>query len=320
MEQTIRRIFSFLLSLSMLAQLSGIGIHTSALSSASSETRPEPAGPSSFPFSAPAQEQEQSHTRPASSSIVEIRDADDLAAQQDGQTWIIHEGIYNLTEKHLEQYASWDAPGQGGWYFPLHADDLTLLGTGRVVITSQVESENGAWATQDFVSVWGDNITIDGVNFQCKNVPNKAVEIMGRSFTLKNATLLPVVHPDGENGEVFSGSIYFNPANPEKDVGSALIENVTLHAYISASAARQGTVAVDQVTMDATNNIWSVWGTGYGPGLVGDIFGPVAGVTYLVDPGAVLKDILDVSSPYSADTKPGTTIRHLFAGRGSDRG
>lgn len=280
-EQTIRRIFSFLLSLSMLAQLSGIGIHTSALSSASSETRPEPAGPSSFPSSAPAQEQEQSHTRPASSAIVEIRDADDLAAavaaQQNGQTWIIHEGIYNLTEKHLEQYASWDAPGQGGWYFPLHADDLTLLGTGRVVITSQVESENGAWATQDFVSVWGDNITIDGVNFQCKNVPNKAVEIMGRSFTLKNATLLPVVHPDGENGEVFSGSIYFNPANPEKDVGSALIENVTLHAYISASAARQGTVAVDQVTMDATNNIWSVWGTGYGPGLVGDIFGPVAG-------------------------------------------
>lgn len=313
MEQTIRRIFSFLLSLSMLAQLSGIGIHTSALSSASSETRPEPAGPSSFPFSAPAQEQEQSHTRPASSAIVEIRDADDLAAavaaQQNGQTWIIHEGIYNLTEKHLEQYASWDAPGHGGWYFPLHADDLTLLGTGRVVITSQVESENGAWATQDFVSVWGDNITIDGVNFQCKNVPNKAVEIMGRSFTLKNATLLPVVHPDGENGEVFSGSIYFNPANPEKDVGSALIENVTLHAYISASAARQGTVAVDQVTMDATNNIWSVWGTGYGPGLVGDIFGPVAGVTYLVDPGAVLKDILDASSPYSADTKPGTTIR-----------
>ena len=81
-----------------------------------------------------------------------------------------------------------------------------------------------------------------------------------------------------------------------------------LHAYISASAAKNGTLHVRDVTMDATNNIWSVWGTGYGPGLTGSVYGQVEGVTYLVDEGAVLSDLLDSRSPYAADTKPGTTI------------
>lgn len=249
---------------------------------------------------------------PLSGDVIEIASADDLAAavakQEDGQTWHLAQGIYELTQDHLEQYAHWDAPGQGGWYFPLHADGLTIVGSGQVVITSPVEQPNDAWASQDFVSVWGDGVTIDGVDFQSKSEPNKAIEIMGRDFTLKNATLLPVVHPDGTQGEVFSGSIYFNPQNEDADLGTATLENVTLHAYVSASAARAGTVQVRGLTMDATRNIWSVWGSGYGPGLVGDVYGEVTDVTYLVDEGAVLSDILDQSSPYAADTKPGTTV------------
>lgn len=249
---------------------------------------------------------------PLSSDVIEIASADDLAAavagQEDGQTWHLAQGIYELTQDHLEQYAHWDAPGQGGWYFPLHADGLTIVGSGQVVITSPVERPNGTWASQDFVSVWGDGVTIDGVDFQSKSEPNKAIEIMGRDFTLKNATLLPVVHPDGTQGEVSSGSIYFNPQNEDADLGTATLENVTLHAYVSASAARAGTVQVRGLTMDATRNIWSVWGSGYGPGLVGNVYGEVTDVTYLVDEGAVLSDILDQSSPYAADTKPGTTV------------
>lgn len=245
-------------------------------------------------------------------AVVEIYSVEDLAAaiagQKAGQTWKIAAGVYSLTQDHLNQYAHWDAPGQGGWYFPLYADRLTLVGEGRVVITSAVESANGAWATQDFVSVWGDGITIDGVDFQSKSVPNKAIEIMGRDFTLKNCTILPVVHPDGENGEVFSGSIFFNPINDQGDLGDSTLENVYLHGYISASAADAGTLHVRNVTLDATNNIWSVWGTGYGPGLVGDVYGQIENVKYLVDEGAILSDILDSNSPYAADTKPGTTI------------
>ena len=103
-------------------------------------------------------------------AVVEIYSVEDLAAaiagQKAGQTWKIAAGVYSLTQDHLNQYAHWDAPGQGGWYFPLYADRLTLVGEGQVVITSAVESANGAWATQDFVSVWGDGITIDGVEYE----------------------------------------------------------------------------------------------------------------------------------------------------------
>lgn len=246
-------------------------------------------------------------------AVIEIRNVDDLAAaiagQEDGQIWDIAAGVYNLTQDHLDQYAHWDDPGQGGWYLPLHADNLTLVGTGRPVITSSVESANGAWATQDFVSVWGDGITIDGVNFQSKSSPNKAIEIMGKDFTLRNSTLLPVAYPGGE--QVFSGSIYFNPANDDRDLGNASLEQVYLHAYISASTAKAGTLQVRNVTLDATNNVWSTWGSGYGPALTGTVYGQVEGVTYLVDEGAILPDLLDAGSPYAAGTKPGTTI--LFA-------
>lgn len=249
---------------------------------------------------------------PAQSAVIEIGSADDLAAaiagQEEGQVWRIAEGVYRLGQEHLNQYAHWDAPGQGGWYLPLYADNLTILGEGQVVITSTVDRPNGAWASQDFVSVWGDGITIDGVDFQCKSEPNKAIEIMGKDFTLRNCTLLPVVHPDGAQGEVFSGSIYFNPTNEAADLGNATLENVYLHAYISASAAKAGTLHVRGITMDATSNIWRVWGSGYGPGLVGDVYGEIADVRYLVDEHAILSDILDSGSPYAADTKPGTTI------------
>lgn len=182
----------------------------------------------------------------AGREVIEIDSADGLAAaiagQQAGQTWKLAPGVYELTQAHLDLYAHWDAPGQGGWYFPLYADGLTLLGQGEVVVTTEVQSQNGVWATQDFVSVWGDGITIDGVDFGSKSEPNKAIEVMGKDFTLKNCTLLPVVHPDGENGEVFSGSIYFNPANEQADLGRCTLENVYLHAYISASAARAGVI------------------------------------------------------------------------------
>ena len=66
----------------------------------------------------------------------------------------------------------------GRLVFPSVRRSFDLVGEGQVVITSAVESANGAWATQDFVSVWGDGITIDGVDFQSKSVPNKAIEIM----------------------------------------------------------------------------------------------------------------------------------------------
>ena len=248
--------------------------------------------------------------------VVNIQTVDQLAAaikkQQDGQTWNIAAGTYTLTQTQLDVYKDWKNPGessQGGWYFPLYADDLTINGIGDVTITSDVATANGNWATQDFVSVWGDGITINGVDIQSKTEQNKAIEIMGQNFTLKNSTILPVVHPEAENQEVFSGSIFFNPVNEADSLGVSNLESVYLYSYVSASYASNGTLNVRNVTMDATNNMWHIWGIGYGPALTGNVYGEVSNVTYIIDEDAILTEILDSNYEYASDTKPGTTIK-----------
>lgn len=142
--------------------------------------------------------------------------ADAVANQQPNETWKLAEGTYNLTQAHLDQYKAWNEPGQGNWYFPIHEEGITIIGEGDVTVTSDVESKNGAWATQDFISVWADNVTIDNVDILSKKEQNKAIEVMAKNFTLKNSEIKKV----NEDG---SGSIYFNAINDEKDIGNATI-------------------------------------------------------------------------------------------------
>ncbi len=178
-----------------------------------------------------------------------ITTAEELAnainSQQEGETWIIKEGEYNLTQDLLDKYSSWQNTGdssQPGWYFPIHKNNITIKGEGKVLITSDVEKSNGAWSTQDFVSVWGNNVTIDGVDFKCKKEVNKVIEVMGKNFTLKNC--------DIEKVDTFSGSIAFN----SDDIGNAKIENVTLDSWINANYSKTGTLTTSNVTIDFTNN------------------------------------------------------------------
>ena len=144
-----------------------------------------------------------------------------IANQKPNQIWKIKEGIYDLTEIELNKYKDWKNPetsSQGGWYFPIYEDNITIIGEVDVTITSSVKSENGTWATQDFLSIWGDNITINNIDFKSKRTANKAIEIMGKNFTLKNSAIKDLSY--GNSSKVFSGSIYFNPLNSEKDIGN----------------------------------------------------------------------------------------------------
>lgn len=88
------------------------------------------------------------------------------------------------------------------------------------------------------MSIWGDNITIDNIDIKSKKSQNKAIEIMGKNFTIKNSTIKELVY-EGSNNKVFSGSIYFNPLNNDKDVGNSVLENVYIFSYISASQVKK---------------------------------------------------------------------------------
>ena len=258
------------------------------------------------------------------STAAQLSDA--IANQKEGQTWVLAAGEYVLTQEDLNKYAAWtsaESNNETGWYFPIHVDNLTIIGEDgangeRVIITSDVESPNGVWSSQDFISVWSDGVSIDNVDIKSKTEPNKAIEIFGKDFSLKNSTIIAVEHPKSTSGKVFSGSIYFNPLNAEDSIGNAVIENVYMYAFISASQVTAGNLTVTDVTMDFSNNRWSEryanGEVGYGPGIIDpeikDNFNVTTeGITYLVDNDAVWEELLSENYAYYSDTKPGTVIK-----------
>lgn len=63
------------------------------------------------------------------------------------------------------------------------------------------------------------------------------------------------------------------------------------------------------MTLNFTNNIWSEWGEGYGPALIGDAFSKAENITYIVDNSALWNELISSDYIYSENTKPGTTIK-----------
>lgn len=254
------------------------------------------------------------------SDVGQLSDA--IRDQKAGEVWYIRPGTYTLTKDHLDKYDEWANPensSQTGWYFPIHENDITIIGeTGengeRVIITSDVVTPNGDLPTQSFIAVWSDGVSIDNIDIKSKTVQNKAFEIFGKDFSLKNSKIVAVKYPSTDEypsaeGKFYSGSIFFNPMGDDDSVGNAVLENIHMYAFISASYATAGNIDVSNITMDFSNNTWSAWGIGYGPAIVGNIYGKVEGITYLVDNDAVWEEIISAASPYYGDTKPGTVIK-----------
>lgn len=175
-----------------------------------------------------------------------------IAAQQDGETWELAAGEYVLTEELMAQYADVQpgTSGQGGWYFPITASIKIVGAADGVVLTSDVERPNGAWASQDFISVWADGVTIENVDIQSKVEINKAVEIMAKNFTMKDVNVLP---QEADDGTVNSGSVYFNTA----DAGESTLENVTVSSWITARDVKEGNIDLTNVTIDFSNNTYA---------------------------------------------------------------
>ena len=171
-------------------------------------------------------------------TVAELRSA--VENQADGQIWEIAAGNYGVSP-----FTSLTVSGQTGWYFPITANNLTIKGVGNPTIYGTGYSPNGNWATQNLVSVFGDNVTIDGLTLMPKVQPNKTLEVLGNNFTLRNTTFTPnTLTSDAEfASSAFSdwsrqwgGSLYFNHA------GNHVVENVTIkNAGISYRYSPSGT-------------------------------------------------------------------------------
>lgn len=139
-----------------------------------------------------------------------------------------------------------EGSNETGWYLPINKKGITIKGESRegVKITSSVFASNTAWSTQNLVTVFADNVTLENLTFICKKETNKVIEVVGKDVKLKNITCNP---PSGEN---FAGSIYFNIA----DLGTAALNNLQLNSgRITFSGATNGTVNMSDINIDYTN-------------------------------------------------------------------
>jgi len=171
--------------------------------------------------------------------------------QQDGETWVILNGVYDLG-----RFANVEAEGRTGWYFPITANGLTIIGESRegVVITSSETSANSVWQTQNHFTVFGDHVTLENVTIKSKVETNKAIEVLGQNFTIRNADIVPNDLAGAANDTpAFSGSLYFSPRNTDQDLGTVTVENVRVHGHISTYYVSKGTLNLKGVEIDFRN-------------------------------------------------------------------
>lgn len=209
-----------------------------------------------------------------------------LVDQQDGDVITLAPGVYDIGQGTDQAIEAGPGSMQKGWFIPVIKNDVTIKGAGigTTTVTSSYTSANGCWASQDFFAIFGDRAIVKDMTIIPKIETNKAIEVMGKDVTLENLAIKS--NPLGNdslyantlgNGDAqYSGSIYFNPsgnADPAvasaKDVGSALLKNVSLAAHISTGGAlgvQEGAITLDKVAIDWTNfpyDFWDIRDTGW---------------------------------------------------------
>lgn len=171
--------------------------------------------------------------------------------QKNGETWFLLNGVYDL-----KPFASITVLGESGWFFPITANDLTIVGESRegVVLTSTTNVPNGTRSTQNHITVFGDNVTIENLTIKSKVQTNKAIEVLGQNITIRNVDILPNDLAAENDRPTFSGSLFFSPyhatKNPNKNLGTAKLENVRIHGHISTQYTNGGKLTLNNVEID----------------------------------------------------------------------
>lgn len=185
-------------------------------------------------------------------TTVNINNSQDLinaiANQKDMQIWKINSGNYDLTRNDTIEHLN-----QTGWFMPITANNIRIIGEGNPVITTSIDVENGNRSSQNLITIVGDNVSIDGVTIIAQRDPNsqiatnKAIEIFGDEFVLKNSVIKP--HSDTST---YAGSIYLS--NPGK---KTTLNNVDMYyGRISTSGANNmSELVLNDVLIDYANSV-----------------------------------------------------------------
>ena len=221
-------------------------------------------------------------------------------------------GDYNLQEDHTIS-----AGGQTGWYLPIVTNGITLRGinaSGNAVTSagdvsaylySTDDTANGAWATQDLVGVFGNDVTIQGLGIMLKLSPNKGIEVIGANgFTAKNNAFSPIParlyadianytdstdHSTGNDISQFGSGIYFNNNSVTSARTATVQDNTFTHSRISFNTlGNHWAIDISGNTFDGN----AIWG-GYYPPLAFSVGTDFTGSTIAVNDNSFLNMATD---------------------------
>lgn len=141
------------------------------------------------------------------------------------------------------------------WYLPIEKDGFEIIGDGNVediILYGKEEQANGVWSSQNLITVFASDVTIDGITMMNKVEGNKMIEVLNSGFTVRNSRFVLNTQVAGGT-EDFVGGIYFS-----QKADKGLVEN----NYFNA-----GTVSVDGLmsgTFNVTGNTFDgVYGGDY---------------------------------------------------------
>ncbi len=202
-----------------------------------------------------------------------------LAVAVDGDTIKIAPGNYNLVKDDINLVS-----GQTGWYLAITQSNLSLVGvtSGGQEITSvsnvaahlysTQETANGSWATQNLITVFGNDVTIQGLGIMNKISPNKGIEVLGNNFIAKYNKFAPVPKSLFANADSYDGGdditkygsgVYFNNNGATTTRTGAVTANTFNNSGITFdSFGSNWTVTITDNTFDG-NKIWKSGGTDY---------------------------------------------------------
>ncbi len=201
-----------------------------------------------------------------------------VKAAQEGDIIKIAPGNYNLVKDDVTSIS-----GQTGWYLPITTNNIKLVGitsggqeisnTSDVAtnIYSTQETANGSWSTQNLITVFSDDVTIQGLGIMNKIEPNKGIEVLGNNFTASYNVFAPVPttlfananNYGGDDITKYGSGVYFNNNSATTTRTGTVTNNVFTNSGVTFdSFGSNWTVNITNNTFDG-NRIWKSGGTDY---------------------------------------------------------
>ena len=197
----------------------------------------------------------QAFAAPATKTIRTLGDLTAAIAEQaDGETWVIMGGNYGLNPTDI--VAGGPSSPQKGWYFPITANNLTIVGQKsddmEPVIYGASLTPNGSWASQDLIAVFGDNCSIKGLTLMPAYSDNKTVEVIGPiNFSISHCTFIANTFVGAEVGFADGGCVYVS-GNGATALGAKNKISISENTFVYGLVAFDGAVGKSLRVVDNT--------------------------------------------------------------------